>query len=576
MVDNIPTFKANLNVDAAGKGIVSASGTRAEASNFGEIAQFMGEVSAYATDVYTKQQVDMVKQGGLTEEELPSPATVLGQKMRNAFAESQAIETNIQINNKIKEITDNKALSVEGMQQALVGSADAMISANIPEMADGIRSAFARGGVSAINREASSRLQEQRALQNLSQKTQLDYWKNEYVSAYNGKMRTLDAAGDLKEKMSLGPVPEDEYMESYQNIDISSAQRLADAEANIIKLVSSRIAAGNMTEEMGAVYLQQLNKEANIEHLTFKAAEEGLSVLDQTELSFDERLSIAQKASNFAGMKNAEEDRIERKKQDAQDKFFGQQIQSAKNAAISGDLKTAREISANLSKKNEVLGDDGLMGDIDSLNETIDVIAAAGGVANPEAYNFYKRGVQSGRFVSIDEVFADLQFTGRKLNEQEVFDLNEALEKTTEQGLTGAGYQSNIKLIKLRLADDPNEPSPLEKALGAKKTERQKLIEQERDRIEDSLISGVLDKTLITVQQQRDFVESEIRKAKKRIFSTENKILKQHDVDVKDSSADIMKKLKAMYGEKNENLLMQKFKEVKKAQRKTLTEVVDE
>lgn len=576
MPSNIPLFKANLQVDKGGAGMVAASGTRAVAQSYADSAEFLKQTSDYSAQIYGDLQVQKVNRGEVTVADLPSPVTVVGQRMRNAYAESQAIDTNIKITNSIRDITNDKALSPEGMQKALVQSANNLIEANIPEMAPTIRTNFANAGVAAVDAEANRRLAAQRALQNEEQKAQLTFWEGEFNRAYVASRQSGGLAQDLSARFEAGELSEDEYVEEYNKGDITAEPRLAIAQANLVKTVNSRIASGSMTEAMGQIYIKNIARDARNEYLTFTAADKGLSVLDKVELSFDEKLEIAQKASNFAGMKNAEEDRAERKSKEAVAERNTMQLQTAKNLALEGDTIGARKIVDDLAKKNEVIGSSSLMSQIDSATADINLISSSGGAPNPEYAGYLKRGLQTGQFKSMEDVYQDINFTGRSINSAEMQDVAKTYETVISSDLNSPIVTSTMKLIKLRLPDDPDAPSAMEKALtGAKITPKQKQTDEARARIEDGLISGIMDRTLITPQQQRDYVESEIRRAKAVIYQDDAVKLKSAGVKVNDTPDEIKSRVDALYGKTNTTLAKQKFIELLKAQAK-VKEFADE
>lgn len=568
MPQDIPLFKENLQF-TPGQPVTVASGSRAAANIYGNAAEFLGGIEEFSVNIYAEQQVNKVKRGEIAEEELPEPITVVGKKMRTAFAESQAIDTNIKISNAIQDIVNNRSLSPEGMQEALQNTAQNMVNNNIPEMADTITSNFARAGVSAIHKEANRRLAQQRALQNETQKAQLVFWEGEYKKAYVASQKSQSAAAELKKKMEFGPLREDEYLESYDKIDESANVRLANAQANIIKTINSRVASGSITPAMGEIYMKKMGEEARNEFLAFEATEKGLKVLDDVELGFDEKLAIAQKASNLAGMINAEEDRAEREFEEEQAKENNIALQTAQNLAKQGKTEDARKIIEGLSKKNEVIGSKDLMASINSVSEDIDFIAAAGGPANPEAFRKYERGLQTGEFANVEEIMQDAKQQGTQLNLDEIQKLEETSQTVIDSDLSSPQFSAIQKLVKLRLPDDEESPSEMARILhGAKKTERQKEIENARDRINDVLISGVLDRTLATPQQQRDFVENEIRRSKDQIYAPEFQTLKEAGLKPTSPPKDVKAYVDKVYGKTNPALAKQKFYKLIDAQAK--------
>lgn len=569
MASNIPLFKANLQVNTGGAGIVPASGTRAVAESYAETADFLKQTSDYSAKIYGDLQVEKVNRGEVTVADLPSPVTVVGARMRNAYAESQAIDTNIKITNTIREITNNKDLSPQAMQEALVQSAENMVDANIPEMAPTIRTNFASAGVSAIDAESNRRIAEQRKLQNEEQKVQLTFWEDEFNRAYVASRQSGGLAQDISAQFEAGNLSEDEYLEEYNKADIAAEPRLAVAQANLVKTVNSRIASGSMTEAMGQIYIKNVARAARNEYLTFTAADKGLRVLDNVELGFDEKLAIAQKASNYAGMKNAEEDRAERKYKEAVAERNTMEIQTAKNLALEGDVVGARKIVDDLAKKNEALGSSSLMSQIDSATADITLISSAGGPPNPDYTGYLKRGLQTGQFKTMEDVYQDMSFTGRSINPVELQEVSNTYETVVSSELSNPFVTETRKMIKWRLADDPEAPTALQRAMtGAKVSPRQKEIEMARDRINDGLSTGILDRTLATPQQQRDFVETEIKRAKAVIYQDEVVKLKTAGIKVNSTPAEIQKRVFELYGKSNTKLAKQKFKELMKAQAK--------
>jgi hypothetical protein len=437
MPRDIPLFSDNTRLSSPG--IVSASGDRARADILGGAADFFKETTQFATDIYADQQVEKVKRGEVSEKDLPAPITVVGKKMRAAYAESHAIETNIQIAKTIRNITNDESLTPDGMALALEKSAEAMIANNIPEMGDVIRTNFATAGVSSINAAANKRLAEQRALQDESQKAQLGFWEDEFRRSWVADQRAVTQKEALKNSIAVpapvdpnappadpaaAPAPvegevippagnggevvlhkvtpdgEKRYIEAYNEIDHAAGERAAAAQANLIKSLNSRVASGRMTPEMAEVYMQRLGREVRQDYLAFEASEKGLAVLDKADLSFDEKLEIAQKASNMAGMKNAEEDRAERKRDAAAAQETGMALQTAKNKAIEGDFAGARAITEGLAKKNQAIGSTSLMAQIDAVNADINLVAEAGGAAHPENVQFFEHMLKTGKYTT--------------------------------------------------------------------------------------------------------------------------------------------------------------------------------
>lgn len=541
----IPNFEDNLKVDATGGGIVSGSGDRAAANAFSEMADFSKGISDLATKTYQKQYIDQIQRGEISEADLPDPVTTVGENVRKAFVESQAIQTNIDIKGQINNITNNPNLGEAAMIAALKNSADAMVGAHIPEMAKTIRDMYATQGVGAVYNASKERLDKQREEQDFSLKEQQKYWAGEYSQAYSAVMTNKQRAADLQEQMKAGPVTQDVYMAAVTGIDSTAEKRLADATANFSKTLGTRMQLGKIDGTLADIYSKGVMMDARDEYLANHAVDKGLHVLDAvSDLSFDDKLRIAQKASNYAGMKVNEDERNNRLQKEEQDTRWNQNLQVAKDAAYKGDFRTARSITQQLAVENESVGSKDLMSHLDSVNKDIDVLGTMGGAPHPELYNDYKRQILTGNFKSMDDVMQDLRFTGNSLNQKEVQDLQDTVGKVPGTVLSSPSFRANQKLIKLRLPDSNDSPSAIERALtGAKKSPQQQLVENERNRVNDLFISGALDGTLKTPQQQSDFIDREIKSSKRNIYADDVKALKDYGLETNSSVVDINNKV---------------------------------
>lgn len=539
--EGVPQFSANLQVDASGNGIVSGSGDRAAANAFSDMASYSKSISELATNTYQTQLENKAKMGGYTEADLPDPNTTVGENVRKAFVESQAIQTNLDIKDNIDSITTNPNLSEAGMGAALMNSANSMIQNHIPEMATTIRQQYAGQGVAAIYNTSKQRLADQRELQAASLVDQQNNTAKNYSQAYSAVQRNQQIVQDLHDKMAQGPVTQDDYTQAMAGYDSTADKTLADSQALFSKTLSSRVALGKMTPEQADITTTNLATAARNEFLSNQVVDKGLGVLDNVQgLDFSDKLAIAEKASTYANLQNNEADRAEKQDFEAQQTRWNQNLQAAQDAAYKGDFNTARNITQQLQTENESVGDKGLMQQLEGVNKTIDTVAKAGGAPHPEIFNDYKRQIQLGNFKTMDDVMTNLGFSGHQLNPGELQDLNETLQKIPNTVLASPGFKAVQSLVKLRLPDDTDSASRLQQLInGTKKSELQLAIEASRSRINDGLISGALDGTLKTLPQQQDYITSQIKHERQIIYAPEITALKDHGLTTTSSPVEI-------------------------------------